>query len=470
MDEPSVTRASLPKGYSFVPKGNVFITGNCRRHTYAASRTVYVVFKSIDLKEKIGIGVPTNIYFQVQLDERNTRAERATNVLKRDANIAKEFEKSILKVYPRIPPSEVSTVLERALEKGKGKVGRTSTLDVTYKVILAVRAHIRHQKTDYHMLLRGGMERDVARKEVEAEINRIGKAWGRVEARFPRRQTRKQQLPQPKPVARRTATSSKSRSTVRPLMSTSAHSTLSRDSDLIDQNKRDATVNSAAQKLGETRCRGIGSVIAHIRGLGQKLRSKKPKRDAIRTYLILKHFNTVNKLLEEVGLQRVENPEAMENLAKQLGLNSQDPTVEPQLTTPEITSTHQMETRHPSPRGKSATEQEEQEISLANTGSADVQREAPYKTKVVIDLTGDSEDEVVSIYENTKTPPKRNKEASRVPGVTRRRDSDATARELRRELRELGIGDTGQALPRKRQAAVEANRVLSERFHRRKAK
>lgn len=197
MDEPSVTRASLPKGYSFVSKGNVFITGNCRRHTQAASRIVYAVFKDGDKKQRIGIGVPTNIYLQVQLDERNTRAGRASNVLRRDKNIAKEFEKAIMKGFPRIPASDMSGVLGKALEKGRGKVGRTSTLDISKKVTLAVRAYIRHHHTNYDTLLRGGMERDEARREVTAEVRSIDKAWNRTAIRDPGRNASKQQLPEP---------------------------------------------------------------------------------------------------------------------------------------------------------------------------------------------------------------------------------------------------------------------------------
>ena len=47
--------------------------------------------------------------------------------------------------------------------------------------------------------------------------------------------------------------------------------------------------------------------------------------------------------------------------------------------------------------------------------------------------------------------------------------SGATARELRHELRELGVEDATQLLPLKRYAALAADRVLSRRFHSRRA-
>lgn len=484
MDEPNIIRASLPKGYSFVPKGNVFITGNCRRYTQAASSIVYLVFNDRGMKKKIGIGVPTNIYLRVQLDERNTRTERASNVLKRDKNIAKEFEKAILESFPQIPSSEVNGVLVKALEKGKGKVGRTSTLDIASKAILAVRAYIRHQHTDYEMLLRGGMDRDEARKEVEAKVRETVKAWSRLGSRVPIRKARKQQLLQttlgkrtvtsPKPhetvTKRAQAGMSKPRLTDRQLIDPPACSLLSSEPDSTAQSERDAApADSAMQRLGEMRCKKILDLLANIQGIRRKLGNSDSKRNTKRRNLIMKHSKTVNKLLEEAGLQRVDTSGAREELAKQLRLIAPDPAGDPQVTTSGQNSTQQMKTRRSSPWGKPAVKRQ-QEVELENTGNADDQREPLNKTKIVIDLTGDSDDDLVSIHANMTTQKKRNREAVRVHVVAGERDFDATARELQRELRELNVGGTGQALPRKRHAAVEAARILSKRSHSREAK
>ncbi|ROW12482.1 hypothetical protein VMCG_00843 [Cytospora schulzeri] len=482
MDEPSVTRASLPKGYSFVPKGNVFITGKCRRHTQAASRIVYVVFKDGDKKKQIGIGVPTNIYLQVQLDERNTRAERASNVLKRDENTAKEFEKAIIKEFQHIPARDVSGVLVKALEKGKGKVGRTSTLDISKKAILAVRAYIRHQHTNYDMLLRGGMGRDEARKEVAAKVRDIDRIWKRTGSRVQGRKATIQQLPEPT-VAGHTSTFPKStpnlagqvqtdmpkpRSIDRQLTNPLACNPLSTVPDATDQSKNDAaSVDLALQKLGEIRRRKILDSVAQVQGHERKLRTlsgRQFRRDKSRRNSILFLKKTVNKLLEEVGMQRVETSGAMDDLTKQLRLIAPDPTVEPQVPSPGTNSNHQVKTIRASAHDQLAVERE------GKSEDAEIQGEPPKKTRLFIDLTGDSdENDVASVQTSTATQQKHHKKTVRGHMVSGRRISDATAREIQRELRELGVEDTGQVLPPKRRAAVEADRVLSRRFHSRKA-
>lgn len=169
-------KGSLPNGYSFVPKGNVYITSNCRKATQESGRTVNIV---VDAKnQQIGIGVPTEIYVVVQFKERDTRAARATNVLKKDEGIAKAFQKEIVNIFPQIPSKALDNVVKIALEKGKGKVGRTGKLDVKRKVHLAVWAHIRHCETDYDKLLRSGVAREEARLQVEEKIKEVRKAWG----------------------------------------------------------------------------------------------------------------------------------------------------------------------------------------------------------------------------------------------------------------------------------------------------
>lgn len=175
MSEAKVSKGALPNGYAFVPKGNIYITSNCRKLTQERGRSVFTVIDA--KKQQIGIGVPTDIYLGVQFKERETRADRAANVLKRDESIAKGFEKEIMKEFPHIPSDSLRKTLKIALEKGKGKVGRTGKLDVRRKVHLAVRAHIRHCETDYDTLLRNGVAREDARKLVEAKIQDVFKAW-----------------------------------------------------------------------------------------------------------------------------------------------------------------------------------------------------------------------------------------------------------------------------------------------------
>ncbi|POS74438.1 hypothetical protein DHEL01_v207161 [Diaporthe helianthi] len=176
MSEARVLKGALPSGYAFVPKGNVYITTNCRKLTQQRGRSVLTV---IDEKNRqIGIGVPKDIYLVVQFKDTETRDDRAANVVKRDEGIAKGFEKDIMREFPNIPSNSLRNVLKIALEKGKGKVGRTGKLDMQRKVHLAVRAHIRHCETDYDKLLRSGVAREDARQRIEAKIQEVCRAWG----------------------------------------------------------------------------------------------------------------------------------------------------------------------------------------------------------------------------------------------------------------------------------------------------
>lgn len=175
MAETKVAKGSLPFAYSFVPKGNVFITSNCRKLTQEKRRSVYIVTDS--KQQQIGISVPTEVYVAVQFKEMETRAKRAANVLKRDEGIANGFQKEIMKIFPKIPPDALRNVTKIALEKGKGKVGRVGKLNVQSKVRLAVWAHVRHCETDYDLLLRNGLGREDARQYVEPKIKEVCKAW-----------------------------------------------------------------------------------------------------------------------------------------------------------------------------------------------------------------------------------------------------------------------------------------------------
>lgn len=179
-NEPVVKRGRIPRGYSLVLKGNVYVTGNCRKQSQAADETVYLV---VDTKEtQIGIAVPTGIYEGVKQKEVETRLSRAANVDRRDKAIKKEFEQVVLNEFPRLPLGELSKILEKALEKRKGKVGRTGQLSDHRKAQLAVRAHIRHCHTPYDKMLRasgkkGLKTKHLARQTVQKQVDDLAAAW-----------------------------------------------------------------------------------------------------------------------------------------------------------------------------------------------------------------------------------------------------------------------------------------------------
>lgn len=96
-----------------------------------------------------------------------------------DAHIEAVFTNVMMKMYPKIPDTSISRVIQTALKKGEGKVGRTTRLEMQEKVYFAVRAHIRHFLTDYDAMLKGkGTKKWEARRTVASQIASIAASWG----------------------------------------------------------------------------------------------------------------------------------------------------------------------------------------------------------------------------------------------------------------------------------------------------
>jgi hypothetical protein len=176
-DEPEVlAHEPMPKGYRFVPKGNVYITKNCRKKTHEVEKTLYVV---VNKKGKpTGLRCPAYIHNTVMNDNNATAAQRAEAVQKRDAAIEDNFEEAIVKLFPKIPKSEVPQILKHSLKKHSRRVGRTGTVALQDRVKLAVRAHIRHVHTEYDELLKHGTSRVTAREKIWERLNEVARQWG----------------------------------------------------------------------------------------------------------------------------------------------------------------------------------------------------------------------------------------------------------------------------------------------------
>ncbi|KAI1276396.1 hypothetical protein F5Y07DRAFT_366635 [Xylaria sp. FL0933] len=175
--EPVVRDTSpMPPGYSFVPKGNQYVTRNCRRQTQQSHKVVYAVVN--DRKKQVGIRVPGAIYAEVLQSEKATRSDRQELVRKNDETIEKSLGKEIRKQFPRLPHEELRMIMRRATAKGQGRVGRTRTITMKEKAHLAVQAHIRHTKTNYDDLLKSGTERESARAIISQRVLDVLKEWG----------------------------------------------------------------------------------------------------------------------------------------------------------------------------------------------------------------------------------------------------------------------------------------------------
>ncbi|KAK4138133.1 hypothetical protein BT67DRAFT_346259, partial [Trichocladium antarcticum] len=166
----------MPTDYKFVPKGNVYITKNCRKETHAANKTLYVV---LDKRNKpIGLRCPIPIHDSVMHKNLATATQRAMAVQKRDTAIEDGFEEAMLKLFPKTPKESIPQILKHSLKKHSGRVGRTGSKTLDDRVKLAVRAHIRHVHTNYEQLLRRGVPRPDARAQVWDKLNETAREWG----------------------------------------------------------------------------------------------------------------------------------------------------------------------------------------------------------------------------------------------------------------------------------------------------
>ena len=82
--------------------------------------------------------------------------------------------------FPNCPPDETQRIAEHTAKRGSGRVGRSAAGRALKEeaLVLAVRAAVRHRKTDYDELLAGGEDHEAARALVRDRVEQILKGWG----------------------------------------------------------------------------------------------------------------------------------------------------------------------------------------------------------------------------------------------------------------------------------------------------
>ncbi|KAI9806587.1 MAG: hypothetical protein M1825_006044 [Sarcosagium campestre] len=176
-----------PPGYTYVPKGDVYVTRNCRTKTKDAGRILYVVF-SQSSRTQLGLHVPSDVAAQVSQDAEDTADSREKAVAAKDHRAVTEARNELLRLYPRIPLKHAEDILSHAFLKGSGRVGRSGTLGIENKVVLATVSHVRHRMTDYDQLLRNAKTADGV-DDNDEHLSERRRASARLEAR---RQVKKQ--------------------------------------------------------------------------------------------------------------------------------------------------------------------------------------------------------------------------------------------------------------------------------------
>ncbi|MDZ7289022.1 MAG: DUF2293 domain-containing protein [candidate division KSB1 bacterium] len=96
-----------------------------------------------------------------------------------DQQYVAEFAKHILEIFPKCPIDTAEKIAQHACKKYSGRVGRSAMAKEfdPQAILLAVRAHVRHQYTNYDELLSRGYGRHDARAVVDNKVERILDKW-----------------------------------------------------------------------------------------------------------------------------------------------------------------------------------------------------------------------------------------------------------------------------------------------------
>jgi len=169
----------------FLPSGDAALTRRSKKY----SKLYAVVLKwSRPRKryERQGLLVEDQAIEQAErecledAEARTRRRERAA--LRRaelDEQYVKRFAARVRELYPKCPRVREQTIAEHACLKHSGRVGRSGSAKSLEEeaIRLAVIAHIRHNETDYDLLLVQGVDRMDARMQVEGEVYKILYEW-----------------------------------------------------------------------------------------------------------------------------------------------------------------------------------------------------------------------------------------------------------------------------------------------------
>jgi hypothetical protein len=117
------------------------------------------------------------------LADEDVRARRNERVAERrnelDQEYISSFARRVREMFPNCPAGREQVIAEHACQKYSGRVGRSAQAKALDEksTLLAVIAHIRHVETNYDELLSHGIERLLARNEVQNKIDRFIAQW-----------------------------------------------------------------------------------------------------------------------------------------------------------------------------------------------------------------------------------------------------------------------------------------------------
>ena len=169
----------------FLPRGNTALTRRARK--YSKLSPVVVRFsRSRKRYERQGVLVEEQALGQAEQEcmadaeaRRLARARAAERRERMDERYVRAFAEHVKRVFPGCPTRNRDAIAEHACLKHSGRIGRSRAARQFDEsaIELAVRAHVRHQHTDYDELLARGLDRTEARAAVRATVEGILDAW-----------------------------------------------------------------------------------------------------------------------------------------------------------------------------------------------------------------------------------------------------------------------------------------------------
>jgi hypothetical protein len=169
----------------FLPAGDAALT---RRAKQASRLSAVVVRWSRSRKryERQGILAEEAAIEQAEeqcLADEDVRLRRRERDRERRAQEDVEFQArmagEIRRLFPGCPKKRAIAIAQHAALRGSGRVGRSAAARALDEraITLAVAASVRHEDTDYDLLLMSGTPREIARDQIRPAIDRILDAW-----------------------------------------------------------------------------------------------------------------------------------------------------------------------------------------------------------------------------------------------------------------------------------------------------
>ncbi|RLE23139.1 MAG: DUF2293 domain-containing protein [Acidobacteria bacterium] len=169
----------------FLPAGSVALTRRSKK--YSALWAVVLKWSRARKRyERQGLLVEESALDRAELEclaDEDVRARQRARAAElrstEDEKFIDSFATRVRGLFPNSPPGRESEIASHACKKYSGRVGRSASAKSleSSAVLFAVRAHVRHTETPYDELLFKGIDRSIARHEVQSAVDSVLDRW-----------------------------------------------------------------------------------------------------------------------------------------------------------------------------------------------------------------------------------------------------------------------------------------------------